>query len=105
MARDDDEEEESTGIRLGASTLGEEAKIDPSKELDALLLDLVSLLKNPDVVGVLAERGVNASLALVALEGISAYLIGDKAQAAEDLRCVAEEIEGRLKFGDDPPSA
>jgi hypothetical protein len=97
---DDDEEEESTGIRLGESS-----KLDPRKELDVLLEDLTQLLKNPDVIGALAEKGVNASLALLAVEGISGYLVGDKLQAAEDLRCVAEEIEGRLKFGDDPPQA
>ncbi|MFO0616597.1 MAG: hypothetical protein U0414_28650 [Polyangiaceae bacterium] len=79
--------------------------MDPTKELKEVLSDLEHLLKNPDVVSALSERGVNASLALVALEGLGAYLVGDKAQAAEDLKCVAEEIEGRLQFGNDPPSA
>jgi len=98
MATDDEDDD-------GDVPLGESPRIDPSKELSGLLDELVEVLKNPDMVGALADRGVNASLALVALEGIGAYLVGDKAQAAEDLRCVAEEIEGRLKFGDDPPSA
>ncbi len=48
---------------------------------------------------------MNGSLALVALDGLGAYLVGDKRQAVEDLRTVAEEIEGRLRFGDDPPAA
>lgn len=87
------------------SDLGERPKLDPTKELTEVLGELSQLLKNPDVVGALAERGVNASLALVALEGLGAYLVGDKAQAAEDLKCVAEEIEARLQFGNDPPSA
>lgn len=87
------------------SDLGERPKLDPTKELTEILGELSQLLKNPDVVGALSERGVNASLALVALEGLGAYLVGDKAQAAEDLKCAGEEIEGRLKFGNDPPSA
>jgi hypothetical protein len=85
--------------------LGKPLAIDPTRELEELLGELEALLKNPDVVGALAERGVNASLALVAMDGIGAYLVGDKRQAVEDLRTVAEEIEGRLRFGDDPPSA
>jgi hypothetical protein len=95
MASDDDDRVD----------LGQKPNFDPTGELEDVIDELVALLKNPDVVGALAERGVNASLALVALEGIGAYLVGDKAQAAEDLKCVAEEIEGRLNFGDDPPSA
>ncbi len=87
------------------ANLGERPKIDPTAELRELLGELDSMLKNPDVIGALAERGVNASLALVALDGLGAYLVGDKVQAAEDLRTVAEEIEGRLRFGDDPPAA
>jgi hypothetical protein len=98
MATDDDDDAGEVG-------LGDRPQLDPSKELGDLLEELVLVLKNPDVIGALAERGVNASLALVAIEGLNAYLVGDKSQAADDLRCVAEEIEGRLKFGDDPPSA
>ena len=42
--------------------------------------------------------------ALVAVEGMRSYLAGRKAEAAEDLRTVAEEIESRLAFGrEDPP--
>lgn len=85
--------------------LGERPKLDPTRELEELLDELQVLIKNPDVVSALADRGVNASLALVALDGLGAYLVGDKAQAADDLKTVAEEIEGRLKFGNDPPSA
>ena len=85
--------------------LGEQPKIDPTGELNELLNELDGVLKNPDVIGALAERGVNASLALVALDGLGAYLVGDKVQAAADLRTVAEEIEARLRFGFDPPSA
>jgi hypothetical protein len=94
--RDDDEDE-----RLGSVP----ASVDPTRELSELLDELGDLLKNPDVVGALSGRGVNASLALVALEGLGAYLVGDKAQAADDLRTVAEEIEARLGFADAPPEA
>ena len=74
-------------------------------EISGVFDDLETLLKNPDVVGELADRGLNASLALVAVEGMRAYLAGRKADAAEDLRTVAEEIESRLAFGrDDPPA-
>ena len=85
--------------------LGEPIAIDPTREIDELFDELTSLLKNPDVVGALSDRGINASLALLAVDGTRAYLAGEKAQAADDLRTVAEEIEGRLKFGNDPPSA
>jgi len=85
--------------------LGEKLAIDPTRELSEVCEDLARLLKNPDVVGALTQRGINASLALLALDGLEAYLAGNKSQAAEDLKTVAEEIEGRLQFGNDPPSA
>ncbi len=85
--------------------LGSKPELDPTRELGEVCDDLAQLLKNPDVVGALTQRGINASLALLALDGLNAYLAGKKEQAADDLRTVAEEIEGRLKFGDDPPSA
>ncbi len=92
-----DEDDDVLGAPVGG--------VDPSKEMNVLLEEMVSLLKNPDVVAALTARGVNASLALLAVDGLAAYLTGDKQQAADDLRTVAEEIEGRLHFGNDPPSA
>lgn len=65
------------------------------KELDEVFDDLEDLLKNPDVGGALAERGVNTSLALTAAFGLRAYLHGDKATAIDDLSTVAEEIASR----------
>jgi len=65
------------------------------KELDEVLDDLVTLLKNPEVVSGLTTRGINTSLALVGAEGLQAYVHGDKARAAEDLATVAEEIAAR----------
>lgn len=65
------------------------------KELDEVFAELVTLLKNPDVGAELAARGVNISLAIVGVEGLAAYVHGDKATAAEDLSTVAEEISSR----------
>lgn len=66
------------------------------KELDDVLEDLVVLLKNPEVATELIARGINTSLAIVAAEGLHAYVKGEKARAAEDLSTVAEEIAARL---------
>jgi len=71
----------------------------PSDELDEVLKDLETLLKNGEVVGELTERGVNASLAMLATAALGAYLKGDRAAAAEDFATVAEEIQARMKAG------
>ncbi len=65
-------------------------------ELVELFAELDTLLKNPDVGAALAEKGVNVSLAMVAADGLRAYLQGDKRRAADDLGTVAEEIDARL---------
>jgi len=77
----------------------DEARVN--SELDDLFRELDQLLKNADVATVLAEKGINISLALVAADGLRAYLKGDKAQAAEDLGTVAEEIRARLALSRD----
>jgi hypothetical protein len=74
------------------------------KELDDVLEDVVTLLKNPEVGGVLTARGVNVSLAIVAAEGLAAYVHGDKPRAAEDFGTVAEEIASRLERNEEKPS-
>jgi hypothetical protein len=66
-------------------------------EITDLLSELETLLKNPDVGAELAGQGVNVSLALVAADGLRAYLAGDKPRAAEELGTAAEEIAARLK--------
>ncbi len=66
------------------------------KELDEVLEDLVTLLKNPEVGGELTTRGINTSLAILAAEGVAAYLRGDKLRAVDDLGTVVEEIASRL---------
>ena len=75
---------------------GTEIVLDPSIELDAVLDDLEALLKNGEVIGHLTDKGINASIALVATGGLRHYLEGRKAEAAEDLGTVSEEIRGRL---------
>ena len=71
------------------------------KELDDVLEDLVTLLKNSEVGAELNTRGVNVSLAIVGAEGLGAYIRGDKVRAAEDLGTVAEEIATRLARADE----
>jgi len=78
------------------------------KEVDAVLDDLETLLKNPDVGAALTARGINTSLALLIADALRAYLQGKKKDAAEDLGTAAEEIASRLRHGDSgastPPS-
>jgi hypothetical protein len=66
------------------------------KELREVFDDLDTLLKNPEVGAALTARGVNLSLAIVAADAVRAYVEGDRARAAEDFSCVAEEIATRL---------
>lgn len=78
--------------------MADQEQVLAMKELDDVLDDVVSLLKNPAVSVVLTERGVNVSLAIVAAEGLMAYVHGDKARAVDDLGTVADEIKARLKI-------
>jgi hypothetical protein len=66
------------------------------KELDLVLDELDTLLKNPDVGALLTARGINTSLALLVADALHAYLKGKKKEAAEDLSTAAEEISSRL---------
>jgi hypothetical protein len=66
-------------------------------KLEELLTELEAVLKKPDVGAELAAAGVNVSLALVATDGLSAYLHGDKQRAAEEFDTLAEEISTRLE--------
>jgi hypothetical protein len=83
---------------------GSEVELDPNSELDAVLDDLESLLKNGEVISTLTARGINGSLALCAASGLRAYLKGKKREAADDFATVAEEIRGR-SAGDGEPRA
>lgn len=66
------------------------------KEVDQLFDELDDLLKNEDVQGALGELKVNSSIALLAADGLRAYLKGDKETAMEDLSTAAEEIAQRF---------
>ena len=65
-------------------------------DIDQLLSQLDALLKDANVGAALTARGVNVSLALVAKDGLAAYLRGEKARAAEDFSTFAEEVLARL---------
>ena len=69
-----------------------------SEQLDALLSELEKLLKTPEVGVGLGSRGVNGSIALIAVQGLRAYLRGNKWEAAEDLATAADELGARLEF-------
>ncbi len=66
------------------------------KEVDGLFDELDDLLKNEDVQHTLGELKVNSSIALLAADGLRAYLKGDKETAMEDLSTAAEEIAQRF---------
>lgn len=79
--------------------------LDLGPEIAAVFDDLETLLKNGDVIAALTERGVNASIALLAAHALRAYLTDRKAEAAEDFTTVAEEIRGRLESSKTEPGA
>jgi hypothetical protein len=66
--------------------------------LAELLDELDTVLKRPEVDAHLTERGINTSLALLAADGLRAYLQGRKKEAADDLGTAAEEIAARLSM-------
>ena len=66
--------------------------------LDSLLSELEHLLKSPEAGLGLSARGVNTSIALLAVQGLRAYLHGNKAQAIDDLATAAEELGARLEL-------
>ncbi len=76
-------------------------KSKADREIDQLFDELDQLLKTSEISDVLAERGVNTSLAMVAADGLRAYLKGDKEQAAEDFATVADEITSRMALSDE----
>jgi hypothetical protein len=66
-----------------------------------LLAEVESLLKQPSVQMELGRRGINASIALVAAQGLTLYVEGNRVRAHEDFATAAEEIRTRLEM---PPS-
>jgi hypothetical protein len=71
---------------------------DGLAQLETQLEELQTLLKTPHVGSALGQRGVNSSLALVAVQATAAYLAGEKRRAAEDFAMVAEEVRSRLEL-------
>jgi hypothetical protein len=63
-----------------------------------LLREIESLLKHPSVTLELGHRGVNASITLLAVQGLTSYVEGNRRQAHEDFATVAEEIRARLEL-------
>jgi hypothetical protein len=70
---------------------------NPETRVDTMLGEIERLLKVSDLGTTLSDRGVNTSLALLAVQGLRAYLRGNKAQAVEDLGTVVEELGARLE--------
>jgi hypothetical protein len=75
----------------------------PLDELNDLFDELDRLLKYPDVQAGLAEKGVNASLAMTLAYGLRAYVDGDKEQALLELGTATEEIASRMARSAPPP--
>jgi hypothetical protein len=63
--------------------------------LKELFDEIEEVLKAPEALAELTAKNVNTSIALVAVQGLRAYLAGDRAQAADDLGTAAEEIRMR----------
>jgi hypothetical protein len=62
-----------------------------------LLDEVEALLKEPGAAMELARRGINTSIALVASQGLAAYLDGNTRRAMDDLETAVDEIRARLE--------
>ena len=67
----------------------------PENEIDDVFEELETLLKNPDVVAALTAKGVNTSLATMAMDGLHEYLRGDRAKAIDEMSQFVEEVKAR----------
>ncbi|HEY1960349.1 MAG TPA: hypothetical protein VGH28_32285 [Polyangiaceae bacterium] len=67
----------------------------PENEIDDVFEELEMLLKNPDVVAALTAKGVNPSLATMAMDGLHEYLRGDRAKAIDEMSQFVEEVKAR----------
>lgn len=63
--------------------------------MSRLLTEVEELLKQPSVAFELGKRRVNASIALLAVQGLVAYMNGDERRASDDLQTAFEEIKAR----------
>jgi hypothetical protein len=64
-----------------------------------LLAEVESLLKHPSVSVELAHRGVNGSIAILAIQALTEYMDGNRVRAQDDFATVADEIRARLERG------
>jgi hypothetical protein len=62
-----------------------------------MLREIETLLKHQSVTVELAHRGVNASITMLGVQGLLAYVEGNRRQAHDDLATVTEEIRTRLE--------
>ncbi len=69
-----------------------------TRTIQKLLSEVEALLKTSTAGMDLARRGINTSVALLAVQGLSSYLHGDKRRAVDDLETAAEEIRTRLEL-------
>jgi hypothetical protein len=89
--------DDSRGPNASATPSSHLSQAHPmQREIEGMFEDLDQLLKNPDMGAYLTERGINLSLAIVAADGLKAYLVGKKEEAAEDFATVADEIRARM---------
>jgi hypothetical protein len=63
--------------------------------LSRLLMEVEELLKQPSIGFELAKGNVNTSIALLAVQGLIAYVQGNERRASEDFETAAEEIKSR----------
>jgi hypothetical protein len=67
-----------------------------------LLGEIEGLLKHPSVSVELGHRGINASIAILAIQGLTAYVEGNRRRALDDFATVADEIRVRLERSELP---
>ena len=70
----------------------------PLQEIDDVFEELETLLKNPEAGAALTAKGVNTSLAMLALDGLAAYLRGEKDKALDELQQFVDEVKARGKL-------
>jgi hypothetical protein len=69
-----------------------------ASEIEDVLSEMTTLLKNPEVSGLLNERQVNTSVALALVDALDLYLHGKKSEAASEFAELAHEIRERLRL-------
>jgi hypothetical protein len=63
--------------------------------VNRLLTEVEELLKRPSLGFELGKRKINTSIALLAVQGIIAYMSGDERRACDDLETAVDEIKAR----------